>query len=89
MLSLKKKQIQGVIKGTDAESVDQLESKMMQQENVISNMELRNAFSLHCVHMETQLVHIYLEILSSVFNSMVSVQVQSHTEVSLSFISSV
>lgn len=54
----------------------------MQQVTVISDMELRNAFSLHCVRMETQLVHVYLELLSSVFNSMVSVQIQSHTEVS-------
>nr|CAD7445412.1 unnamed protein product [Timema bartmani] len=80
MLALKKRQMQGVIQGTDAESVDQLESKMMDQENVIANMELRNYFSLHCLHMETQLVHAHLEILATVLSTLVSVQIRGHSE---------
>nr|CAD7263323.1 unnamed protein product [Timema shepardi] len=83
MLALKKRQMQGVIQGTDAESVDQLESKMMDQENVIANMELRNYFSLHCLHMETQLVHAHLEILATVLSTLVSVQIRGHSEVSI------
>ncbi|RZB41738.1 sorting nexin-8 [Asbolus verrucosus] len=80
MLSLKKRKIQGVIRGTDAESVEQLEAKMLTQENVISNMELRSDFSLYCVHMETQLVYAYLETLSSILNSLVSLRIRSHSE---------
>lgn len=80
MLSLKKRKIQGVIRGTDAESVEKLEAKMLTQENVISNMELRSDFSLYCVHMETQLVHAYLETLSAIFNSLVSLRIRSHSE---------
>lgn len=80
MLMLKKRQMQGVVRNTDAESVQQLECKMMEQEAIIANVELRSAFSLHCLHVETQLVHAYLEILASVLNTLVAVQVQGHTE---------
>ncbi|XP_017780394.1 PREDICTED: sorting nexin-8-like [Nicrophorus vespilloides] len=80
MLSLKKRKIQGVIRGTDTESVEQLEAKMLTQENVITNMELRSDFSLYCVHMETQLVYAYLETLSSIFNSNVSLKIRAHSE---------
>ncbi|XP_069684985.1 sorting nexin-8-like [Periplaneta americana] len=80
MLSLKKRQMQGVIKGTDAESVEQLESKMMEQESVIASVELRNAFSLHCLHLETQLVHAHLEILAAVLGTLVAVQIRGHSE---------
>ncbi|KAJ9581187.1 hypothetical protein L9F63_023646, partial [Diploptera punctata] len=80
MLSLKKRQMQGVIRGTDAESVEQLESKMMEQESVIANVELRNAFSLHCLHLETQLVHAHLEILAGVLGTLVAVQIRGHSE---------
>lgn len=63
------------------ESVEQLEAKMLTQENVISNMELRSDFSLYCVHMETQLVYAYLETLSAIINSLVSLRIRSHSEV--------
>ncbi|XP_071444211.1 sorting nexin-8-like [Hetaerina americana] len=80
MLALKKRQIQGVIKGTDAESVEQMERKMMEQESVIANVDLRNAYALHCLHLETQLVHAHLEILASILNTLVAVQIQGHSE---------
>lgn len=54
---------------------------MLTQENVISNMELRSDFSLYCVHVETQLVYAYLETLSSIINSLVSLRIRSHSEV--------
>lgn len=56
---------------------------MLAQENIISNMELRSDFSLYCVHMETQLVHAYLETLSAILNSLISLRIRSHTEVSI------
>ncbi|KAF5285783.1 hypothetical protein FQA39_LY04244 [Lamprigera yunnana] len=80
MLSLKKRRIQGVIRGTDSESVEQLEARMLAQENIITNMELRSDFSLYCVHMETQLVHSYLETLSPIFNNFVCLHRRAHLE---------
>lgn len=61
--------------------MEQLEAKMLAQENVITNMELRSEFSLYCVHMETQLVHCYLETLCPILNSLVSLRIRSHSEV--------
>ena len=49
-----------------SDTVEYLENKMVAQESVIANVELRNCFSLHCLHMETQLVHAHLEILATV-----------------------
>ncbi|KAJ8927837.1 hypothetical protein NQ314_019639 [Rhamnusium bicolor] len=66
--------------GTDAESVENLESKMLTQESVITNMELRSNFSLYCVHMETQLVYAYLGTLSSILNKLVALKIKSHSE---------
>ncbi|XP_063995496.1 sorting nexin-8-like [Diachasmimorpha longicaudata] len=80
MLALKKRQMQGVIRGTDADTVEYLENKMVAQESVIANVELRNCFSLHCLHMETQLVHAHLEILATVLQSLVKVQIRGHSE---------
>ncbi|XP_015182254.1 PREDICTED: sorting nexin-8-like [Polistes dominula] len=80
MLSLKKRQFTGAIRGTNADTVEYLENKMIAQESVIANVELRNCFSLHCLHMETQLVHAHLELLASVLQSLVSVQIRGHTE---------
>ncbi|XP_067213141.1 sorting nexin-8-like isoform X3 [Linepithema humile] len=85
MLSLKKRQMQGVIRGTDADTVEFLENKMVSQESVIANVELRNCFSLLCLHMETQLVHAHLEILATVLQSLVSVQIRGHSEVNIIF----
>lgn len=80
MLTLKKRQIQGVLRGSDAESVATLENRMLEQESVIASVELRTAFSLYCVRMETQLVHTYLETLAFVLHSLVSEQIRSHAE---------
>lgn len=101
MLSLKKRKIQGVIRGTDvcnfpcsvisfdfmltlrlqSENVEQLEAKVLAQENVINNIELRSDFSLYCVYMETQLVYAYLETMSSILSSLVSLKINSHSDV--------
>ncbi|XP_045476813.1 sorting nexin-8-like [Harmonia axyridis] len=80
MLSLKKRKIQGAIRGADTESVEKLEEKMLAQENIITNVELRSEFSLYCLHMETQLVFVYVETLSAILHSLVALSVRSHTE---------
>ncbi|CAD1468189.1 unnamed protein product, partial [Heterotrigona itama] len=68
------------IRGKNSDTVEYLENKMVAQESVIANVELRNCFSLHCLHMETQLVHAHLEILATVLQSLVNVQIRGHSE---------
>ncbi|XP_061455448.1 sorting nexin-8 isoform X3 [Rhineura floridana] len=52
------------------------------QENAILTMELRNYFSLYCLHQETQLIHIYLPLTSHILGAFVSSQIQGHKEMS-------
>ncbi|XP_050297681.1 sorting nexin-8-like isoform X2 [Anthonomus grandis grandis] len=80
MLALKKKKLQGAIRGIDPESVEQLEAKMLAQENVISSMDLRTDFSLYCVHMETQLVFAYLGTMPQIFAGFVDLKTKAHFE---------
>lgn len=47
-------------------------------------MELRNYFSLYCLHQETQLIHIYLPLTSHILGAFVNSQIQGHKEVSSS-----
>ena len=44
-------------------------------------MENRNYFSLHCVQMETQLIHANLEALYHAFHKMVHEEAKGHAEV--------
>ena len=54
---------------------------VFQQESEISNMENRNYFSLHCVQMETQLIHANMEALYYAFHRMVHEEAKAHAEV--------
>lgn len=56
-----------------------------QQENAIQTMELRNYFSLFCLHQETQLIFTYLPITSHILGAFVNSQVQGHREVRLTW----
>uniref|UniRef100_A0A4W4DMW9 PX domain-containing protein n=1 Tax=Electrophorus electricus TaxID=8005 RepID=A0A4W4DMW9_ELEEL len=62
------------------EQVEQLESRIVQQENAIQTMELRNYFSLFCAHQESQLVFTYLPITSHILGAFISSHVQGHRE---------
>lgn len=55
----------------------------LQQESQIANMENRNYFSLHCLQMETQLIHANLEILYDVLGDMAAIEARSHSNVSI------
>lgn len=55
---------------------------MLQQESEISNMENRNYFSLHCVQMETQLIHANMVALHEALESLAAEESRAHTEVS-------
>ena len=84
MQQIKKRQIAAQAKGQE-DQVDQLESKIVEQETDISNMENRNYFSLHCLQLETQLVHANLKMLAIVLQKMVASQVIGHKEVIVIF----
>lgn len=77
------RRVHAILSYAQADTVEYLENKMIFQESVIANVELRNCFSLFCLHMETQLVHTHLEILATVLQSLVSVQIRGHSEVSI------
>ncbi|XP_032226562.2 sorting nexin-8 [Nematostella vectensis] len=70
MQQIKKRQISAQAKGQE-NMVDALESKIIEQEVDISNMENRNFFSLHCLQMETQLVHANLKMIAVALKKMV------------------
>ncbi|XP_074137258.1 sorting nexin-8 isoform X1 [Sminthopsis crassicaudata] len=55
---------------------------LFQQENAIQTMELRNYFSLYCLHQETQLIHVYLPLTSHILGAFVNSQIQGHKEMS-------
>ncbi|EGV95799.1 Sorting nexin-8 [Cricetulus griseus] len=80
---LMKRQMMSAAHSREPESVEQLESRIVEQENVIQTMELRNYFSLYCLHQETQLVHVYLPLTSHILGAFVNSQIQGHKEVSL------
>ncbi|TRY54816.1 hypothetical protein DNTS_001783 [Danionella cerebrum] len=61
-------------------SVEQLESRIIQQESAIHAMELRSSFSLFCLHQETQLLFTHLPLTSHILASFVNSQVQGHQE---------
>ncbi|ELK28993.1 Sorting nexin-8, partial [Myotis davidii] len=93
--SLMKRQMSAAVHSHEPESVEQLESRIVEvprhggilggiveQENAIQTMELRNHFSLFCLHQETQLVHAYLPLTSHILGAFVSSQIQGHKEMS-------
>ncbi|XP_036167850.1 sorting nexin-8 isoform X2 [Myotis myotis] len=79
--SLMKRQMSAAVHSHEPESVEQLESRIV-EENAIQTMELRNHFSLFCLHQETQLVHAYLPLTSHILGAFVSSQIQGHKEMS-------
>ena len=54
---------------------------LLQQENNISNIENRNYFSLHCIQMETQLIHANLHELYNALQTMSDEQGRQFAEV--------
>ena len=76
----KKRMTATVNSGPEAGTVEQLEQKILEQESQIANMENRNYFSLHCLQMETQLIHANLEILYDVLGDMAAIEARSHSD---------
>ncbi|KAL4240652.1 sorting nexin [Mactra antiquata] len=76
----KKKKMSATVQSSETMAVEQLEQKILEQEGQIANMENRNYYSLHCLQMETQLIHANLDILYDILSSMAQVQSKSHSE---------
>uniref|UniRef100_A0AAR2IUP4 PX domain-containing protein n=1 Tax=Pygocentrus nattereri TaxID=42514 RepID=A0AAR2IUP4_PYGNA len=72
---MKRQMMSATVQPKEQVSVEQLESRIVQQENAIQTMELRNYFSLFCLHQESQLVFTYLPITSHILGAFVSSQV--------------
>ncbi|XP_069425744.1 sorting nexin-8 isoform X10 [Ovis canadensis] len=79
---MKRQMVSAAARSRGPESVEQLESRIVEQESVIQTMELRNYYSLYCLHQETQLVHAYLPLTSHILGAFVNSQVQGHKEMS-------
>ncbi|XP_075035648.1 sorting nexin-8 [Mixophyes fleayi] len=77
---MKKQMISATVQNKESESVEQLESRIVEAKNAIIVMELRNYFSLFCLHQETQLIHIYLPLTSHILGAFVNSQIQGHKE---------
>ena len=54
----------------------------MQRDDELIIIEKRNFFSLFCLDLEAQLVHVNLAQLTEIFEQLVSAQVQGHIDVS-------
>ncbi|XP_040123294.1 sorting nexin-8 isoform X3 [Oryx dammah] len=79
---MKRQMVSATAQSREPESVERLEARIEEQENVIQTMELRNYFSLYCLHQETQLVHVYLPLTSHILGAFVNSQIQGHKEMS-------
>jgi len=80
VINIRRKVQQVSVGGANAETKDAIESRIVEQENHIQAMERRNQFALYCIHMETQLIYVSMEILVQIFQSMSSVFRSSHEE---------
>ncbi|XP_032443104.1 sorting nexin-8a [Xiphophorus hellerii] len=77
---MKRQMMSATVQPKEQASVEQLESRIVQQESAIQTMELRNYFSLFCLHQETQLIFTYLPITANILGAFVNSQVQGHRE---------
>ncbi|CAD5112833.1 DgyrCDS2044 [Dimorphilus gyrociliatus] len=56
------------------------ESRILEQEEAIANLENRSFFALHCIKRETQLVHVFLSYLYTVVKSLVKCEIRAYSE---------
>ncbi len=81
MQQYKQRRMSATVKGME-DAADQLEHRIVEQEDAIHTMENRNYFSLYCLQMETQLIHANMETLIVMFKNMADLQIKKHSEVS-------
>lgn len=78
--AMKTKRMAATITNMEQHGVDRMDSRIQAQENEIATRESRNYFSLHCIHLESQLVYINMKILADVITTLVATQMKGHTE---------
>uniref|UniRef100_H2ZQ77 PX domain-containing protein n=1 Tax=Ciona savignyi TaxID=51511 RepID=H2ZQ77_CIOSA len=78
--AMKTKRMAATVTNMEQGGVDKIESKIQAQENEIANRENRSFYSLHCIHLETQLVYANMQILSEVVATLVATQIKGHQE---------
>ncbi|XP_049644610.1 sorting nexin-8 [Suncus etruscus] len=78
---MRRQMLSAAAQSREPQAVEQLESRMV-EESALQTMELRNHFSLYCLHQETQLVHAYLPLTSLILGAFVNSQIQGHREMS-------
>eukprot|EP00794_Sanderia_malayensis_P008844 gene8844-9792_t len=82
MQQYKQRRMSATVKGME-DAADQLEHRIVEQEDAIHTMENRNYFSLYCLQMETQLIHANMETLVVMFRNMTDLQIKKHSELTL------
>ncbi|KAJ8036787.1 Sorting nexin-8 [Holothuria leucospilota] len=81
MANIKKKKMTATIKGGEhVGEVEQLSSRITEQESQIMTMENRNYFSLHCLQMETQLVYANIQIVAVIMQALAQCELKGHQE---------
>ncbi|XP_033106676.1 sorting nexin-8-like [Anneissia japonica] len=83
MANIKKKKMSATLKGGDQQQVgvvEQLESRITEQASQIMTMENRNLFSLHCLQMETQLIHANIPMISDTMQVYAQAERQGFSE---------
>ncbi|XP_071814459.1 sorting nexin-8-like isoform X2 [Apostichopus japonicus] len=81
MANIKKKKMTATIKGSEhVGEVEQLSSRIIEQESQIMTMENRNYFSLHCLQMETQLVYANIQIVADTMQALAKCEQRGHQE---------
>lgn len=84
MQQYKQKRMSATVKGME-DAADQLEHRIVEQEDAIHTMENRNYFSLYCLQMETQLIHANMEMLVVMFRNFTDLEIKKHNEVSTDY----
>jgi len=82
MQQYKQRRMSATVKGME-DAADQLEHRIVEQEDAIHTMENRNYFSLYCLQMETQLIHSNMEMLVVMLQNFTDLEIKKHNELSL------
>jgi len=79
--ALKTKRMAASIANIEQPGMDKMDTRIQAQANLIETREKRNSFSLHCIHLDAQLLqHITTETLSRVLTTLQSTQLRGHQQ---------
>ncbi|CAG0920401.1 unnamed protein product [Notodromas monacha] len=83
IMEMKKRHFKGLVQGKAADQgASRLEARILEQESLLASMESRSYFSIFCINEETQLVHAYMELMSTTLESLINVEMQGHKDLS-------